>query len=189
MTDLRFFFDKQKQISLIFKYQQKLQVVWWVHATVNLWIAFQMLRLCTALGQHDCIFLVSFCTVAFVPQNYYTISNCSSPASELYEWTKENRPLDDLNFKITKPHIFLDILKKTEIWLSMLFLGKVIFVEEGSAINYCSWTWVDPSQVWGKASRVHPKCPGGFTSNNIMEQRWTWSSQCPVKICLYLHVP
>lgn len=93
---------------------------------------------------HHIVLLVSFCSVVFVPQNYYTISNCSSPASELCEWTKENRPLDDWNFKITKPCIFLDILKKTEIWLSMLFLGKVIFVEEGSAINHCGWTWVDP---------------------------------------------
>lgn len=28
-------------------------------------------------------------------------------------------------------------------------------------------------QAWGEASGEHPKCPGRFTSNHCVEQRWT----------------
>lgn len=47
-----------------------------------------MIQICVVLGQHDdiflfmCIFLVLFFTVVFVLQNYYTIANSPSSASD-----------------------------------------------------------------------------------------------------------
>lgn len=124
-----------------------------------------------------CIFLVLFCTVVFALQNLYNLKLFFICLRTVWMKNTDHAKI----CKITKTCIFLDILKKTGIRPPMFFLGKIIYLEAGSAINPCCWTWVDP-RCEGKPLEHILSAQEGSPAN-------TWWNRDGLSVYLILSVP